>query len=52
MDTRICDICGKTVDAAGGKTCELEHFICRACVTGGPAPEPRKYCLLCHTPMQ
>ena len=52
IDTKICDICGKTVDPPGGKTCELGHFTCRSCVMGGPSPQPRKYCLLCHTTMQ
>ncbi len=51
IDTKICDICGKTVDPSGGKSCELGHFTCQSCVTGGPSPQPRKYCMLCHTVM-
>ena len=51
VDTKLCDVCGKPGEVRGGKTCELGHFLCGNCVSGGSLPEPRKYCILCHTPL-
>lgn len=52
VTTKYCDNCGKTAEIPEGKTCDVGHFICGACVTVGSSPEPRKYCLLCRSPMQ
>ena len=51
VDTKQCDVCGKPSEGRGGRTCELGHFLCGTCVSGGSLPEPRKYCILCDTPL-
>ena len=51
VDTRACDVCGKPGEVRGGKTGELGHFLCGTSVSGGSLPAPRKYCILCYTPL-
>jgi hypothetical protein len=54
MPERICDSCGKKKkDLAGGKTCELGHFICKECVYSGVILiSEKKSCPLCKNPLR
>lgn len=35
MAKRMCDVCCKNKEMAGGKTCEKGHFVCKDCVFSG-----------------
>jgi NMD protein affecting ribosome stability and mRNA decay len=57
MSKRICDVCGKEKDVAGGKTCENGHFICKDCYwktagLSGLISSPTKYCPICGKPLR
>ena len=46
MPKRVCDVCGKTKEVSGGKTCEKGHFVCSSCADMGWGSK-RKQCPLC-----
>lgn len=53
MAQRTCDVCGKTRDVQGGKTCEKGHFVCKDCVYGGGFfPSEKKSCPICQKPLR
>jgi len=56
MPKRICDVCGKEKDVAGGKTCENGHFVCKDCLwkgtLGGLVGGPATRCPLCGKPLR
>jgi NMD protein affecting ribosome stability and mRNA decay len=54
MSKRVCDVCGKEKDVAGGKTCENGHFICKDCYwkTAGILSGPSNYCPICKKPLR
>jgi hypothetical protein len=53
MPKRLCDVCGKDKDVAGGKTCQKGHFICKTCVYSGVIIiSEKKYCPLDETALK